>query len=346
MQLSNLSSVIVISSSALLLSGCFGGSSSSDDNDVATNLSSEEQAALAATSVAALPADMQEAADKAEESADEGGGSSGGSASFQAANVQSLPCDSGSGSIDDDAQFSGSDIPFPEAVDNEIAMEGVSKSTTNCTMSTPESSITMNGDLASLQFGDMDGLDGAAYVAFGGPTGINNFPDRSAPFSISGDINLEQQGYLFICFSCVDDDLSNFTGSGAQDSTLVGHLNLGLAGFEMEMGDSNIPDGTPLVVSTAESSSGTGETELTVNGRHAFSDEACGFDVTFDTQETLFINNWSEQGASTSDINEGRIFVTANDSGDTFDVQWTGGDVTVNGEEIDEDVNTAIQDCT
>jgi len=144
-------------------------------------------------------------------------------------------------------------------------------------------------------------------------------------------------GVLHLCDGCVEADLGDFSGTPGFDlaAALWVELDLELADLprtRLSIGNSEVDPFTlvshRVVASTAE---------VDLEGRLAVDseDNMCDFDVTYDTLESIVIEDFDRDTSMTT---AGALNVAINNSGETFLVEYdSDGNVNVNGERVDID---------
>ena len=330
------------------LSGCFGGSSSSNGggdggqsgggggDTISSSLSSEEQALAAGIGISAAAGEADGVADgvgdmvPAEDLEPAPGG---------LAAAQTISCESGGPiQIDSEATVSSSDAPFPSVYYGEPPMQGngATLQADNCSME----GVRIDGQYELFEFGDLDAGQGAMYARFGGTSAGD--ANIAQPMVMDGGlVDMRMQGYMSMCYSCVDGHLGTIgIGSTVNDATMVALFSMEMPDMRLQMGRM---DGLAPLMVIATAAAGGGAS-VSVDGRQAFEDETCAFDVTMHTVdgEDLLVRDW---GGDAQDIESGKMEVTANDSGQSHVVEWINGEPYVDGEPPAPEAMEAIAGC-
>lgn len=339
------------------LTACSSSGNGDDDDSgngsqIESDLSSEEQAVAAAAGLTGLMEQAEEVGESGEGDLTQSVSSQ--STGVSTSEVQTLSCDEGGpATVDTDADLPPSSVPFPVEVDNHPNVgqtDGVRARYDNCTNYFNGMMQSQDGQSEAANYGDPDSGEGVSYVRFGG-LHYNGFAVIEEPLVSEGDSGeLRMQGELTICLSCEGTDLATVEmvpaeNGVAQSGVMVAHnfFQMDMMGehFILALGDEDIPGGDPLVV---EAMPGTGPyTDFTVDGRQAFMDDDCAYDVTYETVETLMIDGWTPAGGG--EVETGKLEITDAFSGNTHTVEWTNGNMELDGAQVDQSVLDAVAGC-
>lgn len=361
----------ILPAAALMLVGCGGGGGSGGGSKRPSNAPNDkEQVIIAAYSVQHLSTEAQAMAEMgrgmAEGMADDASGTLSNGQSFLMSTTSSSPepCDTGGTlTIVEDPTVELADIEdlLPSPFDTNSASppgEGVTIQANQCSLA----GMVMNGQTDAIEFDVGGSEDEFVYTRFGGIDRESDFADVSKPFLVTaGNKTLQRfQGELAICIGRVDSNLDDFSND-PRHGTMVGQmiLEMDMAGMfgdfdfgdmgdgggdwgdfqdllddalsgpfgkmRLELGD--MKKNQPLVVTTAPGGS-INELYLEADGRQAYEDAQCAMDVSFKTHEPVYITNWQDDEGN---ITSGKMDITVNQSGKTYEVEWRSGELYIDG---------------